>query len=154
MSTVLRGHTVAITTPHNLTVRDSITSAFCNVIKNQELRKNMRNTILINKNWTFSETELNALIHHELGVHLITRYLSGNLTLARLKILALRVIAVDMMVNKNTFLHTFHTLMDFFGILNELISRQIVTSPKYMPVSFSMKRKEHPILDYLISSIR
>jgi glutathione synthase len=31
---VSREHTVAITTPHNLTIRDSVTSAFCSVIKN------------------------------------------------------------------------------------------------------------------------
>lgn len=31
---VSRGHTVAVTTPNNLAIRDSITSAFCSVIKN------------------------------------------------------------------------------------------------------------------------
>jgi glutathione synthase len=31
---VSREHTVAITTPHNMTIRDSVTSAFCSVIKN------------------------------------------------------------------------------------------------------------------------
>ena len=30
---VLRGHTVALSTVHNLTIRDSVTSAFCDVIK-------------------------------------------------------------------------------------------------------------------------
>jgi uncharacterized protein (TIGR02421 family) len=107
---------------------------------------NTKHTVLINKNWTGSEQELNALIHHELGVHLVTtmnaelqplkvfklglpdnthtqeglailsEYLSGNLTLARLKILALRVIAVEMMINKYHFSRTFHALVDDYQV--------------------------------------
>lgn len=110
---------------------------------------NSKRTVMINENWTGSEQEINALIHHELGVHLVTtmnadlqplkvfklglpdnthtqeglailsEYLSGNLTLARLKILALRVIAVDMMVNKYNFSHTFHALVDDYQITPE-----------------------------------
>lgn len=36
---VSRGHTVAVTTPHNMAIRDCITSAFCNVIKSEGLTK-------------------------------------------------------------------------------------------------------------------
>ncbi len=200
---------------------------------------NTKNAILINKTWTGSEKELNALIHHELGVHLVTsknaerqalkvfklglpgnthtqeglaifsEYLSGNLTLPRLKILALRVMAVDMMVNNYNFSRTFQALVEdyqvppeqafnvtvrvyrgggftkdflylrgirdalsyyqkpqsknlfigktsfqFLGIINELISRNIVTAPKYLPLSLSMPKIDNPILDYLLRSIR
>ncbi len=103
---------------------------------------NVRKTILINKKKTLTPVELNALIHHELGVHMVTtmnaelqplkvfklglpgntytqeglailsEYLSGNLTFSRLKTLSLRVLAVDMMVKKNSFSHTFQYLID------------------------------------------
>ncbi|KMV31616.1 glutathione synthase [Photobacterium swingsii] len=36
-----RGHTVAITTPNNLTMRDSMAIAFCNVLKNKEVSSNI-----------------------------------------------------------------------------------------------------------------
>jgi len=38
---VSRGYTVALTTTHNLTIRDSVASAFCNIIKNNDSRKNI-----------------------------------------------------------------------------------------------------------------
>ncbi|GIC79565.1 flavohemoglobin expression-modulating QEGLA motif protein [Moritella sp. F3] len=90
-------------------------------------------TIKVNNECSFNETDLNALIHHELGVHLLTtanaevqplhifklglpgnthaqeglailcEYLSGNLPLHRLKTLALRVIAVSKMVAGESF---------------------------------------------------
>jgi uncharacterized protein (TIGR02421 family) len=200
---------------------------------------NTKNTILINKTWMGTETELNALIHHELGIHVVTtknaelqplkvfklglpenthtqeglailsEYLSGNLTLSRLKILALRVIAVDMMINQYSFSRSFKKLVNdyqvtpdeafkviariyrgggftkdflylrgirdalhylqkhdiknlligktsfqFLDVINELVSRNIVIPPKHLPRSFAMEKKNNPILDYLIGSIR
>jgi len=46
------------------------------------------------------------------------------------------------------------TSFEFFDIINELISRNIVIPPKYLPLSLSMQTANNPILDYLISSIR
>ncbi|MBD3219617.1 DUF1704 domain-containing protein, partial [bacterium] len=90
----------------------------------------------------FSETELDALAHHELGVHMATtlngrqqplrifslglpvntltqeglailaEHLSGNLTLARLRGLALRVIAIDLMLRHADFGHTVQVLVE------------------------------------------
>ncbi|OAN11520.1 glutathione synthetase [Photobacterium jeanii] len=37
----LRGHTVAITTPNNLTMRDSMAIGFCHVLKNKEVSSNI-----------------------------------------------------------------------------------------------------------------
>jgi uncharacterized protein (TIGR02421 family) len=94
-------------------------------------------------------TEANALAHHELGVHLVTtlnarsqplkalslgcpvntttqeglailcEYLSGNLTLSRLKTLALRVVAVDSMVNDKDFRTTFLLLKEQYKIKDD-----------------------------------
>lgn len=107
---------------------------------------NGKKTILINKSMKMNKTEINALIHHELGVHMVTtlnadlqelkifklglpgntytqeglailtEYLTGNMNLPRLKTLALRVIAVKMMINQYDFSHTFKTLMNDYGI--------------------------------------
>jgi len=110
---------------------------------------NSRKTILINKHKSWSSLELNALIHHELGVHMVTtinadlqplkvfklgmpgntyaqeglailsEYLSGNLSLERLRILALRVLAVNMLVKKYSFSRTFEVLIDEYGLDND-----------------------------------
>lgn len=101
---------------------------------------NKRLSIIINRNSVLTKTELNALIHHELGIHMVTtmnaksqslrilelslpgntytqeglailsEYLSGNLTLNRVVKLALRVIAVDMMIKGADFTEVFNTL--------------------------------------------
>jgi uncharacterized protein (TIGR02421 family) len=179
------------------------------------------------------------LIHHELGVHMVTtmnarlqplkifslglpgnthtqeglailsEYLSGNLTLKRLKTLALRVLAVHMMVNNFTFSHTFEVLMDeyhidqqwafdivarayrgggftkdylylrglkdamayyenenyhglfigktsfdFLNIINELIQRNILSVPKFLPVSLNMTPKQGNKINFIIDSLR
>lgn len=103
---------------------------------------NMRKTILINKRETWLPKELEALIHHELGVHMVTtinsdyqplkvfklglpgnthtqeglaiisEYLTDCLPLRRLKVLALRVIAVEMLVKRYSFFQIFEALMD------------------------------------------
>ena len=107
---------------------------------------NDKKIILINKSMKMNQTEINALIHHELGVHMVTtvnadlqplkifklglpgntytqeglailsEYMTGNMNLPRLKTLALRVIAVKMMINQYDFSHTFKTLMNDYGI--------------------------------------
>ncbi|MDH3326656.1 MAG: flavohemoglobin expression-modulating QEGLA motif protein [Gammaproteobacteria bacterium] len=101
---------------------------------------NSRKTLLINRNVRLNKLELDALIQHELGVHMVTtvnaiaqplhifklglpgntytqeglailcEYLSGNINLQRLKQLSLRVLAVEMMING----------MSFHGVYNHL----------------------------------
>lgn len=107
---------------------------------------NGRKTILINKSMRMNKMEIDALIHHELGVHMVTtmnseeqdlkifklglpgntytqeglailaEYMTGNMSLPRLKTLAMRVIAVKMMVSHYDFTHTFKTLVNDYGI--------------------------------------
>lgn len=102
---------------------------------------NERGCLLINKDAMFTAKELIAFAYHELGVHMLTtinarsqplrvlslglvgnthtqeglaiysEYCSGNLTLNRLKILAMRVIAVNLMLEQGDFSMTFQTLM-------------------------------------------
>ena len=107
---------------------------------------NTRRTLLIRRDARVSRTELQALAHHELGVHMVTtlnalrqplkvfslglphntlaqeglailcEYLSGNMTLLRLKELALRVIAVDEMIRHGDFRRTFKLLSERHGL--------------------------------------
>lgn len=106
-------------------------------------------TIKINSAARVSETEVRALAHHELGVHLVTtlngraqplkilsmgcpvntmtqeglaifcEYLAGFMTLSRLKILALRVLAVDSMIEDKDFKKTFLLLKEQYGASDE-----------------------------------
>lgn len=101
-----------------------------------------RLVVLINKSAKIARYEAEALVEHELGVHMVTsmnarlqplkllqmglpintftqeglailaEYKSGNLTIERLKILALRVIAVHSMVHDNDFTTTFQRLTE------------------------------------------
>lgn len=103
-------------------------------------------TLIINKNCTFSSFEVKALISHELGVHMLTtenallqplkifrvglpvntftqeglavlsEYLSGCLSLERLKVLALRVIAVSMLLEGYDFRKTFLFLVEEYEL--------------------------------------
>lgn len=89
--------------------------------------------------------EANALAHHELGVHLVTtlnaraqplkilslgcpvntmtqegmailsEYLAGHLSIKRLKVLALRVLAVESMIKEKSFRTTFMMLKEEYG---------------------------------------
>ena len=100
----------------------------------------------IRKNVRFSAQETRALAHHEIGVHYLTtlnarrqplcvlqiglpvntitqeglgvlsEYLSGNLTLQRLREIALRVIAVHEVVEGTEFRHTFQRLVEQYEI--------------------------------------
>lgn len=107
-------------------------------------------TIKVNKNARLSLSDTNALAHHEIGVHLVTtlnaraqplrileignplntmtqeglailsEYLSDNLTIKRLKILALRVVAVESMIKEKSFRKTFLLLKEEYGASNDL----------------------------------
>lgn len=102
--------------------------------------------LLINKDARFNKSELEAFAYHELGIHMLTtinskqqplkvfslglvgntltqeglaifsEYCSGHLTLGRLKILALRVVAVNLMLEHNSFVKTFHSLVHEYGM--------------------------------------
>ena len=97
-------------------------------------------TLVLNENHTFSEIEMGILTNHEIGVHMVTtmngllhplkifshgfpnneetqeglavfsEYMSGNLTVKRLKELAYRVIAVDSLAKGYSFSKTFRLL--------------------------------------------
>jgi uncharacterized protein (TIGR02421 family) len=106
-------------------------------------------TIKINTNARVNETEAMALAHHEVGVHLVTtlngraqplkllsigcplntmtqegmailaEYLAGCLTIKRLKVLALRVLAVDSMLREKNFRTTFLMLKEQYQVSDE-----------------------------------
>jgi uncharacterized protein (TIGR02421 family) len=99
------------------------------------------NTIKLNKNAKLSVSDTNALAHHEMGVHLVTtlnarqqplntmtqeglailsEYLSDNLTIKRLKILALRVVAVQSMIKEKSFRKSFFLLKEEYGASNDI----------------------------------
>lgn len=103
---------------------------------------NSQKKVLIKKNAEFSPKELNYLVHHEIGVHMVTtmnsleqplkifnlglpintktqeglavlaEYLSGNISLKRLRTLGLRVIAIDMMCSGADFKEVYHYIID------------------------------------------
>jgi len=103
---------------------------------------NTRKTIRIRKDAMFSGKSLHALSEHEVGVHMLTtinarqhplnifrlgtpvnthtqeglavlsEYLSGNMSVKRLHILALRVLVIDMMLRGYDFSRTFQAVMD------------------------------------------
>lgn len=107
---------------------------------------NEKALLLINKDAFFTEKELNAFAYHELGIHMLTtinakkhplkvfslglpgnthtqeglalysEYCSGSLTIDRLKIIALRVIAVQYMLEHGDFVKTYHALINEFEI--------------------------------------
>lgn len=106
-------------------------------------------TIKINNAAKVSQTEAMALAHHEVGVHLVTtlngraqplrllsigcplntmtqegmailaEYLAGCLTSKRLKVLALRVLAVDSMLKEKNFRTTFLMLKEQYQASDE-----------------------------------
>ena len=107
-------------------------------------------TIKLNKNAKLSLSDSLALANHEIGVHLVTtlnarvqplkilevgnplntmtqeglailsEYLSNNLTVKRLKILALRVVAVESMIKERSFRKTFLLLREEYGATDEI----------------------------------
>ncbi|WP_263081472.1 flavohemoglobin expression-modulating QEGLA motif protein [Endozoicomonas sp. Mp262] len=200
---------------------------------------NNKKTVQISANLQMTEREIRALINHELGVHMATtlnassqqlkvfalglpgntyaqeglailnEFQSGNFSLKRLKVLALRVLAVREMIRRNDFRHTFSYLheehmlsqnqafnlavrvhrgggftkdhlylsgvsralelvkqcsidnlyigktgFEYLDIINELVSRQWVTAPKYYP-EYLKQPVESPVeLNYLMTCIK
>lgn len=110
---------------------------------------NSRQTILIRPDAKITPREANALLEHEIGVHMVTtqnsnlqklkifnvglpmntltqeglailsEYLSGNMTLKRLKKIALRVVVTDMMCSGADFIECFNYLVDHHKISHD-----------------------------------
>lgn len=115
-----------------------------NKIISQVMVLNSKKTIVFKKDAVFRRRELQGLIEHEIGVHMATtinssqqklkvfslgmpintmtqegmaihaEYLSGCLTISRLKRLALRVMAVDMMCQGAEFSECFNALVNTY----------------------------------------
>jgi uncharacterized protein (TIGR02421 family) len=107
---------------------------------------NSTKTVVLKDGATFSQNELQYLAEHEIGVHMVTtmnatnnklkifsvglpintrtgegmavlsEYLSGNFTMNRLRELALRVVAVDLMCNGSDFKECFNSLVQDYKI--------------------------------------
>lgn len=110
---------------------------------------NNSQTLVLNSNHTFSDNEIGVLTNHEIGVHMVTtmngllhplkifshgfpnnvetqeglavfsEYMSGNLTIKRLKELAYRVIAVDSLAKGYSFSKTFRLLHNTYDLNRE-----------------------------------
>jgi len=106
-------------------------------------------TLVLNENHTFSENEMAVLTNHEIGVHMVTtmngllhplkifshgfpnnvesqeglavfsEYMSGSLTVKRLKELAYRVLAVDSLAKGYSFSKTFRLLHNTYDLDRE-----------------------------------
>lgn len=103
-------------------------------------------TLVLNKNYTFSQSDIAILTNHEIGVHMVTtmnadnnqlrifahgfpnnvetqeglavfsEYMSDSITLARLKKLAYRVIAVNSLEKGYDFVQTFKLLYNNYNL--------------------------------------
>jgi len=110
---------------------------------------NQQKKVLVKESALFSKKELDFLVHHEIGVHMVTtmnsneqplkifnigtpvntytqeglavlsEYLSGNMTLKRLRTLGLRVVAIDMMVKKSDFKTIFNFITNEYDVDKE-----------------------------------
>lgn len=110
---------------------------------------NTAQALVLNENHTFSQNEINILTNHEIGVHMVTtmngmlhplkifshgfpnneetqeglavfsEYMSGNLTIKRLKELAYRVLAVDSLAKGYDFSRTFRLLHNGYDLDRE-----------------------------------
>ncbi|RKF03358.1 uncharacterized protein (TIGR02421 family) [Tenacibaculum lutimaris] len=110
---------------------------------------NSMQTLVLNSNHIFSKNEMGILTNHEIGVHMVTtmngvlhplkifshgfpnnvetqeglavfsEYMSGNLTIKRLKELAYRVIAVNSLVKGSSFSKTFRLLHNNYDLERE-----------------------------------
>lgn len=111
---------------------------------------NSRRMLMISRNARLTRMEIEALIHHELGVHMLTtynalqqplhmlrlglpgsshtqeglavlsEYISGNINLNRLQTLSLRVLAVDMMIQGMNFGSVYHRLIEEYSIKTDV----------------------------------
>ena len=105
---------------------------------------NFKRKVLLKHGSKLSLDSVKALVHHEIGVHMVTtmnavnqplnifklgfpnntytqegiavltEYLSGHLTIRRLKELALRVVAVDLMINGLDFKSVYHEMVNSY----------------------------------------
>ena len=105
---------------------------------------NFKRKVLLKHGSKLSLDSVKALVHHEVGVHMVTtmnavnqplnifklgfpnntytqegiavltEYLSGHLTIRRLKELALRVVAVDLMINGLDFKSVYHEMVNSY----------------------------------------
>jgi uncharacterized protein (TIGR02421 family) len=121
-----------------------------NKVISQVLVLNSKKSILIQPQAKFKHKELLALTEHEIGVHMLTtinsgrqqlkifniglpvntvtqeglailsEYLSGNITLSRLRKFALRAIMVDHMCSGATFIECFNMLRNDYNVDPEL----------------------------------
>ncbi len=110
---------------------------------------NSTRSLVLNENYKYSDNELAILTNHEIGVHMVTtmnalehplkifshgfpgneetqeglavfsEYMSGNLTLKRLKELAYRVMAVNGLAKGYSFSKTFRSLHNTFDLNRE-----------------------------------
>lgn len=110
---------------------------------------NSAKSLVLNENHIFSDNEINVLTNHEIGVHMVTtmngllhplkvfshgfpnneetqeglavfsEYMSGNLTIKRLKELAYRVLAVDSLAKGYSFSRTFRMLHNGYDLNKE-----------------------------------
>ncbi|CAM1340358.1 flavohemoglobin expression-modulating QEGLA motif protein [Tenacibaculum amylolyticum] len=110
---------------------------------------NSTQSLVLNDHYTYSENEMGILTNHEIGVHMVTtmnglkhplkifshgfpnnvetqeglavfsEYMSGNLTLKRLKELAYRVLAVNGLAKGYSFSKTFRSLHNTFDLNRE-----------------------------------
>jgi uncharacterized protein (TIGR02421 family) len=117
-----------------------------NMVISQVMVLNSKRTIYFQPKATFKRKELQALIEHEIGIHMVTtmnsniqqlklfnvglpvntltqeglailaEYLSGNLTLRRLKKFALRALVVDMMCSGADFIESFNVLRNEYDL--------------------------------------
>ncbi|WP_117232432.1 flavohemoglobin expression-modulating QEGLA motif protein [Vibrio maerlii] len=195
-------------------------------------------TLKVNLAACFTQQELDALIHHELGVHVLTsananeqtlkvlklglpgnthsqeglailsEYLAGCFSVERFKTLALRVLAVENMVKGERFSDTYNLLRHDYGLgeenaftitsrvyrgggftkdflylkglkdavqahkegdltsmfvgktsfefkplLDELITREIIQKPKFVPIAYENPAEQNAIMEYLIDCI-
>jgi len=117
-----------------------------NMVISQVMVLNSKKSILFQPQAIFKRKELQALIEHEIGIHMVTttnsnrqklkifnlglpvntltqeglailvEYLSGNITLHRLKKIAFRVIIVDMMCSGADFIECFNLLRNDYNV--------------------------------------
>ncbi|MEN8857414.1 MAG: tyrosine/phenylalanine carboxypeptidase domain-containing protein [Flavobacteriaceae bacterium] len=110
---------------------------------------NTAKALVLDENHVFSDNEINVLTNHEIGVHMVTtmngvlhplkifshgfpgneetqeglavfsEYMSGNLTIKRLKELAYRVLAVDSLAKGYSFSQTFRLLHNSYDLERE-----------------------------------
>ncbi len=103
-------------------------------------------TLVLNKNHTFSQSDIDILINHEIGIHMVTtmnslinplkifshgfpnnvetqeglavfnEFMSNSITLERLKVLAYRVIAVESLEKGYDFTQTFKMLYNSYSL--------------------------------------